>query len=310
MSSQPASQLPCGHRYGWDYDREMWQCVEQCRYKYPGITGEEDEKEEEEDKESSGSSQSLSTNSSPSVHSQSLGSVDSWSSEKEGSSIGSFVVPSSQSTPSVPSEKSLDQCTPSSPEASQRPTTSGKSLPACPELSSSWEPNPFDSTCPLTGTPSGVQQYLDNSWTSRLPFEFVLTGISERLREILLFRLQSNVLYTSSGVRVVLASQGELGKKLPSKLTLRIPAQSSGVAIGVKNMLSSMNLMEASTYPTSSAGSIGIRSSWKQKEELHLFKLAQFGSPPISPQKSGSPSLQRSSSLRFAAAVGSPISLE
>lgn len=91
----------------------------------------------------------------------------------------------------------------------------------------------------------------------------------------------------SIGDLLQLASLEEPGGKLEWQLTLKIPAQNSGMATVVSRMLSSMNFEESSTLRFSSSGVTVIQSSWKTKDPLHVCKPRQSGSLPTYTQETG-----------------------
>jgi len=91
----------------------------------------------------------------------------------------------------------------------------------------------------------------------------------------------------SSGDLPLLESHEQPGTKLVYVLTLKIPVPSGGAATQVRKLLSSMNFVELSTWPTSSGGWTGILSRWRLKEEQDHCAQQNFGSPQTSSQSSG-----------------------
>jgi len=97
-------------------------------------------------------------------------------------------------------------------------------------------------------------------------FVFKITGLCEQSAQTTLNQLQWSELAMYSGVKLALASRGELGKRLDYKLTLRIQEPSFGAGIKARSMLLSMNFVEASMSVTCFDGWTVTQSSWKLRD--------------------------------------------
>jgi len=71
------------------------------------------------------------------------------------------------------------------------------------------------------------------------------------------------------------------GTKPEWKVIVKIHGQNSGVATALKNMLSSTNFVEVSTYLTSCDGWIATQSVWRSKGQADLFAQQRYGSQVI-----------------------------
>lgn len=87
----------------------------------------------------------------------------------------------------------------------------------------------------------------------------------------------------------VLESLEKPGSEPDWKLTLKIPAQSGGAATQARKLLSSMNFVEQSMWPTCSDGWTGILSVWKQKAELDPYVQSVSSSQATSNLSFGTP---------------------
>jgi hypothetical protein len=108
-----------------------------------------------------------------------------------------------------------------------------------------------------------------------------------------------NVLFTYSMDPLVRESLDVLGRKPnwgDSLYTLRIHALNFGVDIEVRTILLLMNFVEVSTSLTYYAGLIDIPFVWKLKEDPSPWWEARCGSPLISIQETGIPTLMQPAS--------------
>lgn len=147
----------------------------------------------------------------------------------------------------------------------------------------------LEGTLRPTGTRLNNSPLVERSTRSRPTYSFVITGPSRRSVRTIYSRLLSNESQLFTGAILVLASRVELGTNPELIHMVKIRVRNFGAAIVVKQTLSSMNLEEQLTYPTSSDGSIVIRSLWKLKEVQDLYWPQDFGSPAISTQSDGIP---------------------
>jgi len=139
------------------------------------------------------------------------------------------------------------------------------------------------------GSESGSLPRVETFVASTRVSVFIITGLSDKSTRILQSQLLLSDKLPSSGVQLAVASRGELGQKLVSKLTLKIRGRSSGAVIEVKSMLSSMNFEEVLTSVTCCAGVIVTRSSWKSKVRPNVWSPGVSGSPPIYIPWNGTP---------------------
>ena len=130
----------------------------------------------------------------------------------------------------------------------------------------------------MIGKPFGSWLNPEIWQVSQPPFVFKVTGLCAVSQLTLRNRLDWSVLSMSSGVKLELESQGALGTKLVSTLTLKIPEPNSGVVTLTRRTLSLMNLEEVSTSPICFDGLIGTLSLWKLKGELSCCELLTSGS--------------------------------
>lgn len=108
-------------------------------------------------------------------------------------------------------------------------------------------------------------------------YEFVIIELSELSVQTLRDQLEWSELAAYTGVELVLASRGQLGKKLDWELTVRIQTLNFGAVIAVKKMLSSMSFVEISRYQTSCDGLIDTRVVWKSKDQVYPWQRNVFG---------------------------------
>lgn len=217
---------------------------------------------------------------------------------KEDSNTGSLSSTTRVKSVSVLSRKLFPERIWSSPDRSPLKTMSGRKTPESKVPALNSVSSPFKETVPKIGKKSGTRLNPEQSNRFQLMFEFdgkvtlMLVIIpcveyAETIRDL----LQWNVSYTFSGVQQGLVNQEEPGKRLVWKLTQRIPARSFGAVIKVKNMLSSMNFEEESTFPIFCDGWIGIQSSWKQRDPQCVCVPKLSGSPRTSIRGCGIPNL-------------------
>lgn len=92
---------------------------------------------------------------------------------------------------------------------------------------------------------------------------------------------------TSFGVQRAPERATPHGWKQAWTLIAKTPEQNGGVDTRVKRMLLLMNFEERSTFHTFSAGPIDTLFVWNVKEVRSPALSETFGSPPISPLRSG-----------------------
>lgn len=131
----------------------------------------------------------------------------------------------------------------------------------------------------MNGNCSGNLLNQVNSWKFPPRYEFSITELCEQSGLTLLHQLEWSELVKYSGVLLELVNQGELGKKLEWKLTLKIPTRSFGAVIQTRNMLSSMNLEEVSRLATYYDGWTATQSWWKLKDQQSASRQTRSGSP-------------------------------
>lgn len=252
-----------------------------------------------EDKESTGCSLSHLTNSPHSSQSESLGSKDSLSLDLEDSFTGSSSLDSEPNSPSQQFFASLVHTTPSSPEAQQHPTMSGKTLPRSQVRvlksihqpvkgpASNLVPNRSRGIAMTTGNVYGGSPSKESFYLSQRPSVFRITGLSERSIKIMYAQLRSSELFMSSGVKLVVEKVAERGRRLGWELILSLPLLNSGMDTTAKRMLSAMNFEEISESRISSGGWIVTQSLWKLRGlQLHCAP-EQSGSLPTYLQENG-----------------------
>jgi len=192
-----------------------------------------------------------------------------WNSPQADSSTGSSWSPSPRKVLWPSSKDSSDQLDTGSWLSQGQPAnTAGKKTPVSPELNSSLDPVPSASPQNLTGMTSGQLLKLALSTESRHLSRFDVMAPSEESLQTLRNQLEWSELVMFSGVQLVLASQGELGKKLDYKLILKTREQSGGVGILIMNTLLLMNFEVQSISHTYSDGLTDTQSWWKLKGGL------------------------------------------
>jgi len=117
----------------------------------------------------------------------------------------------------------------------------------------------------------------------------VIASSLESLKTLWLQLLWSEQL-GSIGDELALERVVLLGSKPAWMLTLRIPPQSGGMVIEVKNMLSSMNFVAASRSSTYCDGSIAIQWLWRPRAEQLCSEQYLYGLLLTSRQINGSQS--------------------
>lgn len=208
----------------------------------------------------------------------SRGYAGSWSSELEALSIGNSWSRSPPSPVYEPSQRRSRERMPSSPEAQQRLTTSGRMTPESPTLNSSLGRNPFVVTPPPIGSPFGPVpspaisgQYRPMSvWLVTAPFALLVPTLTS------LKLLFDSVMFF--GADLALESPDGPGMRLDWELTARIPDPNFGAATRVKTMLLSMSFVEVSTSPTSYDGLTVTRYALRSRAPRDLWSAPGSGS--------------------------------
>lgn len=92
---------------------------------------------------------------------------------------------------------------------------------------------------------------------------------------------------SSTGGKQELESLDALGMKRVWRLTVKIPAPSSGMVTRFKSMLLSMNFEEVLILPICFDGLIGTQYEWRSKALPNLYLQRRYGSPPIYDRATG-----------------------
>lgn len=144
-----------------------------------------------------------------------------------------------------------------------------------------------------TGMTSGKKRKVGTSKEYPVIFDFDITVPYDQSHQTMLDLLGLIDSVPSSGVKLELESRIKHSLKREMERTLRVLQLSSGMATKVKNMLLSMNFEEQSVSSTFYDGQINILAWWKSKDQLRHCELQRFGSPAISPSKSGTKDLMK-----------------
>lgn len=147
--------------------------------------------------------------------------------------------------------------------------------------------NPYNEIQNKSGKTSGNQQRKEIIYRYPQQFVFRVIGLSGQFSQTIVDQLEWSELVTCFGVEVGQESHGELGKRREWKLTVKIPGQSFGMVMGVKRMLSSMNLEEVSMLRTCCDGWIVTQFEWKSKDQANLYCVRSSGSPQTCRPESG-----------------------
>lgn len=192
------------------------------------------------------------------------------------------------------------ECTPSSPSPSGPLNMSGKRTPESLEPSSSSESclsNGSKSTNEEMndeiGTESGSMQSSESLDLSQPRYEYVISELSNQSLQRTVNQLLSREQLWFTGALLVVENRIRPGMKRAWMLTLKIPSQSGGQDIQVRNMLSLMNFEVLSRSPMPCDGLMGIRSYWKQKEPVSRQRTPKFGLPATFIQSNGTQTLTR-----------------
>jgi len=216
------------------------------------------------------------------------GSEASWSAGTEDISTGKSTVSLSGKSDLVRS----NSCSPTKPTVSlvglKGPSTMcGKKTPESKEPNLKSEVELCNVTPKKIGRKYGNLRRRATLKKLNRRFEFAITELCEQSALTLRNQLEWSELAMCSGVELVLESQGVLGNLPVWTVTLKIPIQSSGAAIKVRKMLSSMNFVETFQSRTCFDGWIDILSQWKSKDLAVLLWPKTFGSLAMSSQNFG-----------------------
>jgi len=173
---------------------------------------------------------------------------------QEGSTL--FQQSETSGNPYLDTGSSLDRVQPR--------VMSGRRTPELENLSSSGRSHSVATAQPI-GIEFVLRRLPELLITSPRTYTFVITSPYARSARIIYDRLLWSEAVQFSGVPLALVSRVERGPRPVARHTVKIRARSFGAAIGVRNMLLSMNLGEASTYPIFYGGSIDILSVWRPR---------------------------------------------
>jgi len=187
---------------------------------------------------------------------------------REGSSTGNY---SSFAPARLPYPPSVDYGHPPSDTgnlADQQPPNpmSGRRTPEL-ETPLNSANGPSEEMSLLTGLRFVVQLLPETLIQSPMTFTYVFITRSVGSAQTIFNHLLSSEQLMSSGAELALASQDGLGPRRERMLMLRIRAQSFGVGMLVARMLSSMNFVGRSIYPTYYDGWTGIRCVLSLRED-------------------------------------------
>lgn len=217
-----------------------------------------------------------------------IGSEASSSNQRVTFDTGNWSSTSEENSPcELARQRSVHRRTANLQEVQQPATTSGRIQQESTGPSLNLGSSPSNATQQRTGILSGIWQNQVRYFESLQTYEYCITELSEQSQQTILCQLEWSELSMCSGVRLVLASHGVLGRKLDHSLTLKIHQASSGVDILVRKVLSSMNLEEELVSTTYSAGLTDTRSMWKSKVHPFPYVPPKSGSPATSPQRTG-----------------------
>lgn len=133
-------------------------------------------------------------------------------------------------------------------------------------------------TTPPTGMPSSWQHAQDESETFQPMFKYVVITNCDVLAQTMYNLCLWNEALKSSGAELGLGRVVSLGKKLGSKLTVKIPERNGSMDIWIKLTLSSMNSGVPLTLPICSDGLIGTHVEWKTRVDQCHCAQRSFGS--------------------------------
>ena len=198
------------------------------------------------DRVDGGSSQSPVSDSSFHQNAQPVSPIsrDSWSWAREDTNIGRCSPSSFARRLLRPSRESLERnVMPSLPAPKPPKSTSGKKRPGLPVPSLNLESDLFGGTPRGTGIPFGQLHQTADCLTLKHRYEYSITARSEPSLLIIATQHLWSDFASFSGGQLVLESRDLPGSKEDLLLTLRIPGQSSGVAIKVREMVYLINVV-------------------------------------------------------------------
>lgn len=163
-----------------------------------------------------------------------------------------------------------------SPDQKLLTPTYGRKRPGS-VISSNSESDQSDETVSETGMQFGRWPSLADMMRSTNQFWFHIIVQSDVSLKTTFNHLLSLEQFLSFGEELVLESQGAPGTKLGWTLTVKTLEQNSGTAIAVRNMLSSTNFVEQSTYPIYLDGLTVTLSTWKLKGPQPFFLPSVYG---------------------------------
>lgn len=205
-------------------------------------------------------------------------SKDSWNKRKAGFFTGNLSSISEENSLSEGCESCWAHGTMNLRDQRPLKTMFGKRLLACLEQSSNSELSPSRETERRTGMTYGPPPSPEILAEFPRTSEYVVTLHCEPSARSFYYQLALRDLVRSIGAEVELVSQERPGKEPVWRVILKTQEQSSGVGIQVKQMLLSMNLEEASIYPTCLGGWIDTRVELKSRDLLCPCVLGHSGS--------------------------------
>lgn len=207
------------------------------------------------------------------------GSPDNSNAPSPSSSTGKFALPFVRRRLFQESAKPLVPSTPNSPTPMGRQITVTKTSPVfIPQPDSNSELNLLPLTHRRTGIKFGLQLAPETSKLSLVVLEYVLTTPFVQY-PLTMHNVARWCEYASlSGEIRGLGNPVKLGKMRAKTVILKIHAPSSGTAIKVNQMLSSMNFVEISPSVTFYVGWTVTQSEWKSKDLLVPYVPPTFGS--------------------------------